>query len=134
MRHNGSGCTVMLSQWMTPIYPIPFGAGGPDALTRDIYSFMQEALAITHPHLQPRAEWAKTVSIHECGLPPRTIKPLEEAGLDTLYKVMSHQGGKLDKVKGVGEKLVGQIIYACELKVKLWEEQFAANQQQEEAA
>ncbi|RWT34377.1 hypothetical protein [Aeromonas caviae] len=132
MKSDGSGCSVMLSQWMNPIYPAPYGAGAPDDMTQDIFAFMQEALEQSHPHLQPRTEWAKTVSIHECGLPPRTIKPLEEAGIDTLYKVMSHQGNKLDKVKGIGEKLVGQIVYACELKVKLWEEQFAAGQQPEQ--
>ena len=132
MKSDGSGCSVMLSQWMNPIYPTPYGAGAPDAMTQDIFAFMQEALEQSHPHLQPRAEWAKTVSIHECGLPPRTIKPLEEAGIDTLYKVMSHQGNKLDKVKGIGAKLVGQIVYACELKVKLWEEQFAAGQHAEQ--
>ena len=132
MKSDGSGCSVMLSQWMNPIYPTPYGAGAPDDMTRDIFAFMQEALEQSHPHLQPRTEWAKTVSIHECGLPPRTIKPLEESGIDTLYKVMSHQGNKLDKVKGIGEKLVGQIVYACELKVKLWEEQFAAGQQAEQ--
>lgn len=132
MKSDGSGCSVMLSQWMNPIYPTPYGAGAPDEMTRDIFAFMQEALEQSHPHLQPRTEWAKTVSIHECGLPPRTIKPLEEAGIDTLYKVMSHQGNKLDKVKGIGEKLVGQIVYACELRVKLWEEQFAASRQPEQ--
>lgn len=132
MKSDGSGCSVMLSQWMNPIYPTPYGAGAPDEMTQDIFAFMQEALEQSHPHLQPRAEWAKTVSIHECGLPPRTIKPLEEAGIDTLYKVMSHQGNKLDKVKGIGEKLVGQIVYACELKVRLWEEQFAASRQPEQ--
>ena len=132
MKSDGSGCSVMLSQWMNPIYPAPHGSGAPDAMTQDIFAFMQEALEQSHPHLQPRTEWAKTVSIHECGLPPRTIKPLEEAGIDTLYKVMSHQGNKLDKVKGIGEKLVGQIVYACELKVKLWEEQFAAGQHAEQ--
>ena len=132
MKSDGSGCSVMLSQWMNPIYPAPYGSGAPDAMTQDIFAFMQEALEQSHPHLQPRTEWAKTVSIHECGLPPRTIKPLEEAGIDTLYKVMSHQGNKLDKVKGIGQKLVGQIVYACELKVKLWEEQFAAGQQPEQ--
>ncbi len=132
MKSDGSGCSVMLSQWMNPIYPTPYGAGAPDEMTRDIFTFMQEALEQSHPHLQPRTEWAKTVSIHECGLPPRTIKPLIDAGIDTLYKVMSHQGNKLDKVKGIGEKLVGQIVYACELKVKLWEEQFAASRQPEQ--
>lgn len=132
MKSDGSGCSIMLSQWMNPIYPTPYGAGVPDEMTRDIFAFMQEALEQSHPHLQPRTEWAKTVSIHECGLPPRTIKPLEEAGIDTLYKVMSHQGNKLDKVKGIGEKLVGQIVYACELRVKLWEEQFAASRQPEQ--
>ncbi len=132
MKSDGSGCSVMLSQWMNPIYPTPYGAGAPDDMTRDIFAFMQEALEQSHPHLQPRTEWAKTVSIHECGLPPRTIKPLIDAGIDTLYKVMSHQGNKLDKVKGIGEKLVGQIVYACELKVKLWEEQFAAGQHAEQ--
>ena len=132
MKSDGSGCSVMLSLWMNPIYPTPYGAGAPDEMTQDIFAFMQEALEQSHPHLQPRAEWAKTVSIHECGLPPRTIKPLEEAGIDTLYKVMSHQGNKLDKVKGIGEKLVGQIVYACELKVRLWEEQFAASRQPEQ--
>ena len=132
MKSDGSGCSVMLSQWMNPIYPAPHGSGAPDAMTQDIFAFMQEALEQSHPHLQPRTEWAKTVSIHECGLPPRTIKPLEEAGIDTLYKVMSHQGNKLDKVKGIGAKLVGQIVYACELKVKLWEEKFAAGQHAEQ--
>ncbi|MFM1691761.1 hypothetical protein [Aeromonas salmonicida] len=129
MKSDGSGCSVMLSQWMNPIYPTPFGAGAPDAMTQDIFSFMLEALEKSHPHLVPRATWAKTISIHECGLSPRVIRPLEQAGLDTLYKVMSNQGAALNKVRGLGEKLIGQIVYACELKVKLWEEQFAASQQ-----
>ena len=132
MKSDGSGCSVMLSQWMNPIYPTPYGAGAPDDMTQDIFAFMQEALEQSHPHLQPRTEWAKTVSIHECGLPPRTIKPLEEAGIDTLYKVLSNQGAALNKVRGIGAKLVGQIVYACELKVKLWEEQFAAGQHAEQ--
>jgi hypothetical protein len=132
MKSDGSGCSVMLSQWMNPIYPTPYGAGAPDDMTQDIFAFMQEALEQSHPHLLPRTEWAKTVSIHECSLPPRTIKPLIDAGLDTLYKVMSHQGSKLDKVKGIGEKLVGQIVYACELKMTLWDEQFAVSPQAEQ--
>ncbi|MGU5595895.1 hypothetical protein ACV1C6_21535, partial [Aeromonas sanarellii] len=103
-----------------------------DDMTRDIFAFMQEALEQSHPHLLPRATWAKTVSIHECGLPPRVIRPLEQAGLDTLYKVLSNQGAALNKVRGIGAKLVGQIVYACELKVKLWEEQFAAGQHAEQ--
>ena len=132
MKSDGSGCSVMLSQWMNPIYPAPYGSGAPDAMTQDIFAFMQEALEQSHPHLQPRTEWAKTVSIHECGLPPRVIRPLEQAGLDTLYKVLSNQGAALNKVRGSGAKLVGQIVYACELKVKLWEEQFAASKQEEQ--
>lgn len=134
MKSDGSGCSVMLSQWMNPIYPAPFGTGAPDDMTNDIYAFMQDALEKSHPHLQPRAEWAKTVSIHECGLPARTISLLEGAGLDTLYKVMSNQGAALNKVKGIGEKLIAQIVYACELKVKEWEEQFKSERQQECAA
>lgn len=132
MKSDGSGCSVMLSQWMNPIYPAPYGSGAPDAMTQDIFAFMQEALEQSHPHLLPRATWAKTVSIHECGLPPRVIRPLEQAGLDTLYKVLSNQGAALNKVRGIGAKLVGQIVYACELKVKLWEEQFAAGQHAEQ--
>lgn len=132
MKSDGSGCSVMLSQWMNPIYPTPFGAGAPDAMTQDIFNFMLDALEKSHPHLLPRATWAKTVSIHECGLPPRVIRPLEQAGLDTIYKVLSNQGAALNKVRGLGEKLVGQIVYACDLKVKLWEEQFAASQQPEQ--
>lgn len=130
MKSDGSGCSVMLSQWMNPIYPAPFGTGAPDGMTKDIYAFMQDALEKSHPHLQPRAEWAKTVSIHECGLPARTISLLEGAGLDTLYKVLSNQGAALNKVKGIGERLVAQIVYACELKVKEWEAQFQAEQQE----
>lgn len=134
MKSDGSGCSVMLSQWMNPIYPAPFGTGAPEEMTRDIYAFMQDALEKSHPHLQPRAEWAKTVSIHECGLPARTITLLDGAELDTLYKVMSNQGAALNKVKGIGEKLIAQIVYSCELKVKEWEAQFKAAHQQEHAA
>lgn len=134
MKSDGSGCSVMLSQWMNPIYPAPFGTGAPEDMTMDIYSFMHDALEKSHPHLQPRAEWAKTVSIHECGLPARTISLLEGAELDTLYKVMSNQGAALNKVKGIGEKLIAQIVYACELKVKEWEAQFKDEHQQEHAA
>ncbi|MGL5219595.1 MAG: hypothetical protein ACRC8G_08975 [Plesiomonas shigelloides] len=134
MKSDGSGCSVMLSQWMNPIYPAPFGTGAPEEMTRDIYAFMQDALEKSHPHLQPRAEWAKTVSIHECGLPSRTISLLEGAELDTLYKVMSNQGAALNKVKGIGEKLIAQIVYSCELKVKEWETHFNAEQHQGHAA
>ncbi|MGU5595903.1 hypothetical protein ACV1C6_21575, partial [Aeromonas sanarellii] len=29
MKSDGSGCSVMLSQWMNPIYPAPYGSGAP---------------------------------------------------------------------------------------------------------
>lgn len=38
----------------------------------------------------------------------------------------------IDQLEARDGELVGQIVYACELKVKLWEEQFAANQQAEQ--
>ncbi|MGL5226160.1 MAG: hypothetical protein ACRC8Q_12700 [Aeromonas sp.] len=124
MKGDGSGCSVMLSQWMNPIYPSPFGAGVPDAMTQDIYEFMQEALTTTHPHLLPRTEWAKTVSIHECDLPNRLINLLEGAELDTLYKVMSNQGAALNKIKGLGEKLRDQLIYGLNIIVAQWDDQW----------
>ena len=36
MKSDGSGCSVMLSQWMNPIYPAPYGSGAPDAMTQEI--------------------------------------------------------------------------------------------------
>lgn len=123
MRQDGGGCVVMIGQWLHVVYAKPWGDKAPKEMTETINAFMLEVLAKSHPHLQARAEWAQTVSIHELGLSARIITLLEGAELDTLYKVMSHQGGKLDNVKGLGEKLVGQVIYACELAVKAWEQE-----------
>lgn len=123
MRQDGGGCAVMIGQWLNVVYPKPWGDKAPKEMTEAINAFMLEALEKSHPHLQARAEWAQTISIHELGLSARIISLLEGAELDTLYKVMSHQGGKLDNVKGLGEKLVGQVIYACELAVKAWEQE-----------
>lgn len=123
MRQDGGGCAVMIGQWLNVVYPKPWGDKAPKEMTEAINAFMLEALEKSHPHLQARAEWAQTVSIHELGLSSRIINLLEGAELDTLYKVMSHQGGKLDNIKGFGEKLVGQVIYACELAVKVWEQE-----------
>lgn len=123
MRQDGGGCVVMIGQWLNVVYAKPWGDKAPKEMTETINAFMLEVLEKSHPHLQARAEWAQTVSIHELGLSSRIINLLEGAELDTLYKVMSHQGGKLDNIKGLGEKLVGQVIYACELAVKAWEQE-----------
>lgn len=121
MRQDGGGCAVMISQWLNVVYPMPWGDKAPTEMTEAINGFMLEALEKSHAHLLPRAEWAKTVSIHELGLSARITNLLEAAGFLTLYKVMSHQGGQLNNIKGLGEKLVGQVVYACELAVKAWE-------------
>lgn len=126
MRQDGGGCVVMIGQWLNVVYAKPWGDKAPQEMTETINAFMLEVLAKSHPHLQARAEWAQTVSIHELGLSSRIINLLEGADLDTLYKVMSHQGGRLDNIKGLGEKLVGQVIYACELSVKAWEQEHNA--------
>lgn len=123
MRQDGGGCVVMIGQWLNVVYAKPWGDKAPKEMTETINAFMLEVLEKSHPHLQARAEWAQTVSIHELGLSSRIINLLEGAELDTLYKVMSHQGGRLDNIKGLGEKLVGQVIYACELAVKAWEQE-----------
>ena len=88
----------MIGQWLNVVYAKPWGDKAPKEMTETINAFMLEVLAKSHPHLQARAEWAQTVSIHELGLSARIITLLEGAELDTLYKEMSHQGGKLDNV------------------------------------
>ena len=49
----------------TPRVTVRSPEGGEYVIEAD---FMLDALAITHPHLQPRAEWAQTVHISEIGL------------------------------------------------------------------
>lgn len=132
MKSDGSGLSVMLSQWGLPIYPKPYGEGVPAALTEDLVAFLTDALAESHPHILPRAEWAKSISVHDIpGIPPRAVKALVDAKMNTLYLIMSHQGGKLDEVKGLGNKLLGQTLYACKQLIAEWEQHY---HQEQEAA
>ncbi|WP_041208803.1 hypothetical protein [Aeromonas jandaei] len=133
MRSDATGCTVMLSEWMSPIFPSVIARDIPMEAIRDIHAFMLDALAITHPHLQPRAEWAQTVHISEIGLNAKVQGLLEDAGITDLWKLMVNQSDKLMAIKGIGAKLADQIISAGQAAVRQWEkEQAEASQQPEQ--
>ncbi|HDO1329350.1 TPA: hypothetical protein P2Q98_001935 [Aeromonas veronii] len=133
MRSDATGCTVMLSEWMSPIFPSAIARDIPMEAIRDIHAFMLDALAITHPHLQPRAEWAQTVHISEIGLNAKVQGLLEDAGITDLWKLMVNQSDKLLAIKGIGAKLADQIISAGQAAVRQWEkEQAEASQQPEQ--
>lgn len=133
MRSDATGCTVMLSEWMSPIFPSAIARDIPMEAIRDIHAFMLDALAITHPHLQPRAEWAQTVHISEIGLNAKVQGLLEDAGITDLWKLMVNQSDKLLAIKGIGTKLADQIISAGQAAVRQWEkEQAEASQQPEQ--
>ena len=122
MRQDGLGCIVLVSEWLTPIFPIgDIGREIPMAAINDIHAFMCDAVSKTHPMLMPRAEWAQTVSIHELHLPAKTIPLLEQEGIITLWKVLAYGTDKLGAIKGMGPKTVGQVLNACEMAVKAWE-------------
>lgn len=132
MRSDATGCTVMLSEWMSPIFPSVIARDIPMEAIRDIHAFMLDALAITHPHLQPRAEWAQTVHISEIGLNAKVQGLLEGAGITDLWKLMVNQSDKLLAIKGIGAKLADQIISAGQAAVRQWEkEQAEASQEQQ---
>ncbi|MGU5727581.1 hypothetical protein ACV1DR_01430 [Aeromonas jandaei] len=132
MRSDATGCTVMLSEWMSPIFPSVIAKDIPMEAIRDIHSFMLDALAITHPHLQPRAEWAQTVHISEIGLNAKVQGLLEGAGITDLWKLMVNQSDKLLAIKGIGIKLADQIISAGQAAVRQWEKDQAETSQQPE--
>ncbi|RQM78891.1 hypothetical protein EHZ47_02010 [Aeromonas jandaei] len=125
MRSDATGCTVMLSEWMSPIFPSVIAKDIPMEAIRDIHAFMLDALAITHPHLQPRAEWAQTVHISEIGLNAKVQGLLEDAGITDLWKLMVNQSDKLLAIKGIGAKLADQIISAGQAAVRQWEKEQA---------
>ncbi|MGL5948765.1 MAG: hypothetical protein ACRCYV_06900 [Aeromonas sp.] len=122
MKSDGTGYTIMISQWLKPVYPAIVDVL-PDDLTDDLITFIHAALEVTHPYLSPRCDWAKGVSIYEIdGLPPRVLRSLEHAGLHSLFDIVSNQGGaRLASLKGVGEKTLAQMLYACQLQVTRWD-------------
>lgn len=122
MRSDATGCTVMLSEWLSPVFPGAVAQDIPMEAIRDIHSFMLDALAITHPQLQPRAEWAQTVHISEIGLNAKVQGLLEGAGITDLWKLMVNQSDKLLAIKGIGIKLADQIISAGQVAVRQWEQ------------
>ena len=122
MRSDATGCTVMLSEWLSPVFPGAVAQDIPMEAIRDIHSFMLDALAITHPQLQPRAEWAQTVHISEIGLNAKVQGLLEGAGITDLWKLMVNQSDKLLAIKGIGIKLADQIISAGHAAVRQWEQ------------
>ena len=132
MRSDATGCTVMLSEWLSPVFPGAVAQDIPMEAIRDIHSFMLDALAITHPQLQPRAEWAQTVHISEIGLNAKVQGLLEGAGITDLWKLMVNQSDKLLAIKGIGIKLADQIISAGQAAVRQWEAQQDANPQDEQ--
>ena len=132
MRSDATGCTVMLSEWLSPVFPGAMAQDIPMEAIRDIHSFMLDALAITHPQLQPRAEWAQTVHISEIGLNAKVQGLLEGAGITDLWKLMVNQSDKLLAIKGIGIKLADQIISAGQAAVRQWEKDQAETSQQPE--
>ena len=132
MRSDATGCTVMLSEWLSPVFPGAVAQDIPMEAIRDIHSFMLDALAITHPQLQPRAEWAQTVHISEIGLNAKVQGLLEGAGITDLWKLMVNQSDKLLAIKGIGIKLADQIISAGQAAVRQWEKDQAETSQQPE--
>lgn len=126
MRQDGLGCIVLVSEWLTPIFPVgDIGREIPMEAINDIHAFMCDAVSKTHPMLMPRAEWAQTVSIHELHLPTKAIPLLEQEGIITLWKVLAYGTEKLGAIKGMGPKMVGQVLNACEMAVKAWEEKWS---------
>lgn len=132
MRSDATGCTVMLSEWLSPIFPSVTAKDIPMEAIKDIHAFMLDALAITHPHLQPRAEWAQTVHISEIGLTAKVQGLLEDAGITDLWKLMVNQSDKLLAIKGIGAKLADQIISAGQAAVRQWEQEQAETSQEQE--
>lgn len=132
MRSDATGCTVMLSEWLSPVFPGAVAQHIPMEAIHDIHAFMLEALALTHPRLQPRAEWAQTVHISELGLNARVQGLLTEAGITDLWKLMVNQSDKLRAIKGIGAKLADQILSAGQAAVRQWEAQQDANPQDEQ--
>ncbi|MDM5117234.1 hypothetical protein [Aeromonas hydrophila] len=132
MRSDATGCTVMLSEWLSLVFPGAVAQDIPMEAIRDIHSFMLDALAITHPQLQPRAEWAQTVHISEIGLNAKVQGLLEGAGITDLWKLMVNQSDKLLAIKGIGIKLADQIISAGQAAVRQWEKDQAETSQQPE--
>lgn len=132
MRSDATGCTVMLSEWLSPVFPGAVAQHIPMEAIHDIHAFMLDALALTHPQLQPRAEWAQTVHISELGLNAKVQGLLTEAGITDLWKLMVNQSDKLLAIKGIGTKLADQIISAGQAAVRQWEKEQAETSQQPE--
>lgn len=132
MRSDATGCTVMLSEWLSPVFPGAVAQHIPMEAIHDIHAFMLDALALTHPQLQPRAEWAQTVHISELGLNAKVQGLLTEAGITDLWKLMVNQSDKLLAIKGIGTKLADQIISAGQAAVRQWEKEQAETCQQPE--
>lgn len=132
MRSDATGCTVMLSEWLSPVFPGAVAQHIPMEAIHDIHAFMLDALALTHPQLQPRAEWAQTVHISELGLNAKVQGLLAEAGITDLWKLMVNQSDKLLAIKGIGAKLADQIISAGQAAVRQWEKEQAETSQQPE--
>ncbi|MFM5247060.1 GumC domain-containing protein [Aeromonas caviae] len=132
MRSDATGCTVMLSEWLSPVFPGAVAQHIPMEAIHDIHAFMLDALALTHPQLQPRAEWAQTVHISELGINAKVQGLLTEAGITDLWKLMVNQSDKLLAIKGIGAKLADQIISAGQAAVRQWEKEQAETSQQPE--
>ncbi|HHO0882200.1 TPA: hypothetical protein ACRTNA_002239 [Aeromonas hydrophila] len=132
MRSDATGCTVMLSEWLSPVFPGAVAQHIPMEAIHDIHAFMLDALALTHPQLQPRAELAQTVHISELGLNAKVQGLLTEAGITDLWKLMVNQSDKLLAIKGIGTKLAEQIISAGQAAVRQWEKEQAETSQQPE--
>ncbi|WEE27696.1 hypothetical protein [Aeromonas hydrophila] len=132
MRSDATGCTVMLSEWLSLVFPGAVAQHIPMEAIHDIHAFMLDALALTHPQLQPRAEWAQTVHISELGLNAKVQGLLTEAGITDLWKLMVNQSDKLLAIKGIGTKLADQIISAGQAAVRQWEKEQAETSQQPE--
>lgn len=122
MRQDGTGCIVMVSEWLTPIFPLgDVGRDIPMEAVKDAHRFICDAVGKTHPHLVERAEWGQTVSIRDVGLSDKLVSLLEASSIKTLWDAMAYGNDKLLGIKGLGQKTVGVVVNACELAIKAWE-------------
>lgn len=132
MRADGSGCSIMISQWLIPILPaVPAADIAPMDAIKDMHHFIIDALQYSHPHLLARAEWAQELPISELGLTPKLTEALIAGGISNMWEAARRQPSALMQIKGVGHKGAEQIRNACTVKAAAWLAQY---QQQQEAA
>lgn len=135
VRTNSGICIlVSIDQYGAPVFPLVpgFEKAWPEGLTEYIQDKIMDLLALTHPEIVDRFNWAITVDLNELPIETKHQDALASAGMHNLFDIIHRTPEELEqRVNGFGLATARKVRAKCLDIVKEWE---TARKREEKAA